>query len=187
LAQTYKIHKLHALQKIKAGKTPFIKYPSGNIPIKTSYNPSVYGWLWPTLFLYGVGMFEDPIHKEKGLGYSHIDLKPHVNHLLNLSDTHFQKHITFIYIMMNILQRKTSAYQSQLAFRRSWFPNVSAALQCIDYDTLDNYQSHLDKNPSALPENDSEISATELLKYVNYILDNISGSTAEINAMHQEL
>ena len=46
-------------------------------------------------------------------------------------------------------------------------------------------QSKLIKNPNAVPENDAETAASELLKYVNYMSDHVSGFTAEINAMHE--
>ncbi|KAF8573420.1 hypothetical protein K439DRAFT_1375457 [Ramaria rubella] len=48
--------------KLKTGRVPFVKFASGGIPLQTPYNPSIYGCLWPTLFPYGVGMFEDKIH-----------------------------------------------------------------------------------------------------------------------------
>jgi hypothetical protein len=98
------MHKLDALQKLKSGNVPFVKFPSGNIPLQTSFNPTVYGYLWPTLFPYGIGMFEHPIRLEKAQGLWHIDMKSHVSHLLHLSDKHFQTHITFIFVMMNIIQ-----------------------------------------------------------------------------------
>ncbi|KAF8575283.1 hypothetical protein K439DRAFT_1275370, partial [Ramaria rubella] len=56
---TYKMGKIDAMRKLKTGRVPFVKFASGGIPLQTSYNPSIYGCLWPTLFPYGVGMFED--------------------------------------------------------------------------------------------------------------------------------
>ncbi|KAF9061553.1 hypothetical protein BDP27DRAFT_1235039 [Rhodocollybia butyracea] len=50
---TYKMRKLNALQRLKAGQTSFIKYPSGSTPLPTRHSPDTYGHLWPTLFPYG--------------------------------------------------------------------------------------------------------------------------------------
>jgi hypothetical protein len=50
---TYKMCKLEAMRMLKASTTPFVKFASGNTPIQTSYNPSMYGSLWPTLYSYG--------------------------------------------------------------------------------------------------------------------------------------
>ncbi|KAJ7065996.1 hypothetical protein B0H15DRAFT_794401, partial [Mycena belliarum] len=55
LASTYQQRKLYALRKLKNQDTGFVKFPSANTPISTSRNPRVFGWLWPTLFPYGVG------------------------------------------------------------------------------------------------------------------------------------
>ncbi|KAJ7337000.1 hypothetical protein DFH08DRAFT_621808, partial [Mycena albidolilacea] len=55
LTSTYHQRKLDALRKLKKQETGFMKFPSGNTPLSTSKNPRVFGWLWPTLFPYGVG------------------------------------------------------------------------------------------------------------------------------------
>ncbi|THV02146.1 hypothetical protein K435DRAFT_654040, partial [Dendrothele bispora CBS 962.96] len=56
---TYKVRKLAALQRLKSGTEPFIKFPSGSTPLPTRNNPELFGYLWPTLFPYGVGMMEN--------------------------------------------------------------------------------------------------------------------------------
>ncbi|KAJ7084567.1 hypothetical protein B0H15DRAFT_783776, partial [Mycena belliarum] len=52
---TYSQRKLAALRLLKKHEAGFVKFPSGNMPLSTSKNPRVFGWLWPTLFPYGVG------------------------------------------------------------------------------------------------------------------------------------
>ncbi|KAJ3866049.1 hypothetical protein EV359DRAFT_37435, partial [Lentinula novae-zelandiae] len=65
---TYQMRKLSALQQLKEGNEPFIKYPSGSIPLSTYKNPKLYVYLWPTLFPYGVGMMEnDDIHSDTSI------------------------------------------------------------------------------------------------------------------------
>ena len=180
------MQKLDAMRKLKFHNTPFVKFGAGNIPLHTSYNPTVFACLWPTLFPYGVEAFEDDIlYILMKLLALDIDMKPHVSHLLSLSEPRFQKHISFIFVMINIIRRKTSSFQSKLAFKRSWFPQVSKALARINEEALKSMQSKLIKNPNAVPENDAETAASELLKYVNYMSDHVSGFTAEINAMHE--
>ncbi|KIJ45811.1 hypothetical protein M422DRAFT_165945, partial [Sphaerobolus stellatus SS14] len=114
-------------------------------------------------------------------------MKPHIKHYLSLADNRFQRHISFIFVMMNIIQRRTSFFQCRLAFRRSWFPKVSAALNRISDDALDGMLDKLKKNPHAKPDNDSEKAATELLRYVQYVSKEITGSSAEVNAMREEI
>ncbi|KAJ6465347.1 hypothetical protein C8R45DRAFT_836887, partial [Mycena sanguinolenta] len=55
MESTYQQRKLEALRRLKKQEAGFVKFPSGNTPLSTSKNPRVFGWLWPTLFPYGVG------------------------------------------------------------------------------------------------------------------------------------
>ena len=102
------------MRKLKSHNTPFVKFGAGNTPLHTSYNPTVFACLWPTLFPYSVGAFEDGICLNKALGFRHINMKPHVSHLLSLSEPRFQKHISFIFLMMNINQRKKTLFNPNL-------------------------------------------------------------------------
>jgi hypothetical protein len=54
--------------------------------------------IYPTLFLYGIG---GPNNSKRT---APLSLKHHVKHLLNLSDTRFQEHPSFIFTAFNILQ-----------------------------------------------------------------------------------
>ena len=83
--------------------------------------------------------------------------------------------------------RKTSSFQSKLALKGFWSPQVSKALGSIYEEALKSLQSKLINNSNAVPENDAETAASELLNYVNYISDHVSDSTAEINAMCEEI
>ncbi|KAJ7035092.1 hypothetical protein C8F04DRAFT_1233981 [Mycena alexandri] len=84
--------KIEALRRLKADGA-FVKSPTSSETLSTRHNPDVYGMLWPTLFPYGVGMFDDPIRLRKDLGLKPIALKSHVKHLLQLADRRFQTHI----------------------------------------------------------------------------------------------
>ncbi|KIJ56709.1 hypothetical protein M422DRAFT_148988, partial [Sphaerobolus stellatus SS14] len=88
---------------------------------------------------------------------------------------------------MNVIQRRTSSYQCRLAFKRSWFPKVTSALEKINLSSLSDLISKLKKDPHAKPNNESETAAFELLKYVQYVSNDISGSTAEVHAMREEI
>ena len=109
VTSTFKMHKLEALQLLKSGKSPFVKFGSGNQPLKTSWSPEVWCLLWLTLFPYGIGSFEDPVRRTPLLGVREIKLKAHVRHYLSLKDTHFQKHVCFPFVMMNVIQQRTTS------------------------------------------------------------------------------
>ncbi|KAJ7266123.1 hypothetical protein C8J57DRAFT_951564, partial [Mycena rebaudengoi] len=52
--------KIAALKHLRAGGA-FVKTSTSSDTLSTRNNPQVYGMLWPTLFPYGVGIFEDPL------------------------------------------------------------------------------------------------------------------------------
>ncbi|KAJ7210057.1 hypothetical protein GGX14DRAFT_299693, partial [Mycena pura] len=56
--------KIAALKHLKSGGA-FVKTSSSTETLHTRNNPEVYGMLWPTLFPYGVGSFEDSIRLQK--------------------------------------------------------------------------------------------------------------------------
>ncbi|KAJ7597965.1 hypothetical protein C8J56DRAFT_725004, partial [Mycena floridula] len=51
------LRKLQALRHLKSGGS-FVKSATTDETLATRNNPDVYGMLWPTLFPYGMGMFE---------------------------------------------------------------------------------------------------------------------------------
>ncbi|KAJ6609358.1 hypothetical protein B0H10DRAFT_1671356, partial [Mycena sp. CBHHK59/15] len=79
------VRKIEALRLLKAGSS-FVKTSTTSETLSTHNNPNVYGMLWPTLFPYGVGMFDDPVRLRSELGLKPIMLKSHVKHYLQLAD-----------------------------------------------------------------------------------------------------
>ncbi|KAJ7100743.1 hypothetical protein B0H15DRAFT_995335, partial [Mycena belliarum] len=71
--------KIEALRMLKSGGS-FVKSSTTAETLNTRNNPNVYGMLWPTLFPYGVGMFDDPVRLQKESGLKPIMLKSHVKH-----------------------------------------------------------------------------------------------------------
>ncbi|KAJ6608879.1 hypothetical protein B0H10DRAFT_1955095 [Mycena sp. CBHHK59/15] len=129
------VRKIQALRQLKAGGS-FIKSSTTAETLSTHHNPTVYGMLWPTLYPYGVGMFDDPICLRKELGFKPIMLKSHVRHYLQLADCRFQTHLTFPFAMHNIQMIRKSSFQSHLAVRWAWWPNAMLAMSKIDDNIL---------------------------------------------------
>lgn len=146
---TYNMRKLDALHRLKTSSEPYIKFPSGSTPLSTRKNPNVYGYLWPTLFPYGVGMMENDnvCSNSDSIGFRKIDSKKHVSHLLlNGSDRCFQTHLSFIFVMGNLFQGCQTSFNAKLAVKKSWFPRVDALLERITDTTIENYTEKLKNN-----------------------------------------
>jgi len=91
--------KAAALQHVKHGGS-FIEVPHDPIPVNEFFNPSMFPMLYPTLFPYGTGGFED---KRRVVS---IGLENHVKHMLSLADKQFQQHYSFMFVAFNVLQHR---------------------------------------------------------------------------------
>ncbi|THV01806.1 hypothetical protein K435DRAFT_654566 [Dendrothele bispora CBS 962.96] len=167
------MRKLDALRRLKGGIEPFIKFSSGSVPFATRNNPKLFGYLWPTLFPYGVGMMENNEDRSNdSIGFRNIDMKTHVAHLLQSGpNCRFQTHLSFIFVMGNLIQRRQTSFNAKLAVKRSWFPRVEALLNQITESTQLIFQK----------------SAAKLVQYVNYVAEHIPGSMTEIQNMCEEM
>ncbi|THU76457.1 hypothetical protein K435DRAFT_579015, partial [Dendrothele bispora CBS 962.96] len=163
--------------------------PSGSTPLPTRNNPKLFGYLWPTLFPYGVGMMEnEDARSNDTIGFRSVDMKTHVSHLLQSGpNRRFQTHLSFIFVMGNIIQRRQTSFNAKLAVKRSWFPRVEALLDKVSDSTIESYTEKLKLNPYAQAETEGEKAAADLVKYVNYVADHIPGSMAEIQEMREEM
>ncbi|KAK0446937.1 uncharacterized protein EV420DRAFT_1276348 [Desarmillaria tabescens] len=62
-------------------------------------NPLLFLMMYPTLFPYGIGGFEEPSRRMS------LSLRSQVKHFFNLNDTRFQEHYSFLFSAFNMLQR----------------------------------------------------------------------------------
>lgn len=190
-----KLRKIQALKYLKAGGS-FVKSSTSDETLSTRHNPKVYGYLWPTLFPYGVGMFEDPARKEKakdGISFKTIHLRTHVKHCLQLDDRRFQTHLSFPFVMHNILMVRESSYKSQLAVRRRWWPKAMKAMSKFDSVALKAVEDALlakkarkdyTRYVGTSPEQQAVL---EVLRYVDLVGDHIEGSNGEVAKMREEI
>ncbi|THU92693.1 hypothetical protein K435DRAFT_585071, partial [Dendrothele bispora CBS 962.96] len=161
----------------------------GSTPLPTRNNPKLFRHLWPTLFPYGVGMMEDyDVRSNDSLGFRNVEMRTHVSHLLQSGPTRrFQTHLSFIFVMGNLLQRRQTSFNAKLAVKKSWFPRVETLLEKISESTIKEYSEKLQKNPFVCPETEGEKAAAQLIKYVNYIGESIPGSMTEVQNMREEM
>jgi hypothetical protein len=131
------LRKIKALSHLKNGGA-FVKSSTTPETLPTRNNPDVYSMLWPTLFPYGVGMFEDPVRLQKGANFAFkfINLKTYVKGYLRLAVRRFQTHLSFQFAMHNIMMLRASSHKSRLAVRRAWWPSAMEAMRKIDEATL---------------------------------------------------
>ncbi|KAJ7161270.1 hypothetical protein C8R43DRAFT_880849 [Mycena crocata] len=171
----------------------FLKTSTTAETLSTCHNHNVYGLLWPTLYPYGVGMFDDTVRLRNDLGFKPIMLKSHVQHLLQMEDWRFQTHFTFLFAMHNIQMIRKTSFQSRLAVRRAWWLNAMAAMAKIDDETLTTLTATMADRKAKkdyskyIPTTPAEANVFELLRYVDYSSDHIEGSASEVLKMRSEI
>ena len=95
-------NQLHAaaMRHVKEKGGGYIEVPHDSKPVNEFFNPALFPMIYPTLYPYGSGSFEDSC---RGVC---VSLKRHVKHLFNLQDKRFQEHYSFMFTVFNILQRR---------------------------------------------------------------------------------
>ncbi|THU98177.1 hypothetical protein K435DRAFT_623427, partial [Dendrothele bispora CBS 962.96] len=153
--------------------------------------PQVYAWLWPTLFPYGVGFFED--HTRKTSGFREVPLYLHARNYLNLADRRFQTHLSFMFVIHNILLVRRSSSRTRLAVQRSWWPFAAQAMDNVDDATLVDFRDHLidkknrkDASP-VKPKSKGEEAIMKLLRHVQYVDDHVDGSMGNVAMMREQI
>ncbi|CAF4505806.1 unnamed protein product, partial [Rotaria socialis] len=84
-----------------AEQDPVYIIPHGNKPANEYSNPNLLLGVFPTLFPYGCGALEDSSRPVQ------INFREHVRYLLSYGDRRFEEHYSFIFVLFNILQRRT--------------------------------------------------------------------------------
>ncbi|KAG1727351.1 uncharacterized protein EDB91DRAFT_1061156 [Suillus paluster] len=87
-----------AVHHIKNNGGAYVQIPHDPEPVNEFFQPELFPMIYPTLFPYGLGGFEDHLHSEC------LSIKRHVKHLFNLADRRFQEHYSFLFMAFNILQ-----------------------------------------------------------------------------------
>ncbi|CAF3900273.1 unnamed protein product [Rotaria sp. Silwood1] len=87
----------------------------GNKPANEYSNPNLLLGIFPTLFPYGRGGLDD------GFRPIRINFREHLRYLLSYADHRFEQNYSFIFVVFNILQRRTACFHAQLMTTRPWF------------------------------------------------------------------
>ena len=133
-------------------------------------NPDLMPGMFPTLFPLGLGGFEHPLR------VPNVSFQAHVNALLDVPDKSFRQHQSFMFIALNILQRRLSHLHTHFTVRKSNFDLVATKLTSLSSDVLCRLASHLESEGSSHVLTAVEQDALGLLRHVNTISARIPGS-----------
>ncbi|KAG2340437.1 hypothetical protein BDR05DRAFT_1035497, partial [Suillus weaverae] len=144
----------------------------GGNPIPEYNNTSLFPGMYPTLYPYGVGGFED--HSRR----APLSFQYQARYSLNIRDRSFRYHETYMFVVLNILQRRQAHLQTHFAVGKSNFDSVARQLISVSSSTLSSLADHLQQECKLSALTADEQNAFKLLRQVNTMSSCIPGSQA---------
>ena len=178
-APSYQL-KAAALRHAKRGGS-FIEVPHDPHPVNEFFNPSMFPMLYPTLFPYGIGGFED---RRRAVP---IGLENHVKHMLALADKRFQQHYSFMFVVFNVLQRRKLLLHTSLRVSQNNFDTWARRFACVSTEAINSLAAQTSTGFQPTPATDDERLALELMKEVRAISSNIPGSPESLLTRRNEI
>ena len=173
--------RLAALKHIQKTDGSFLTIPHGPHPENEFNNPLLFPKMFPTLFPYGIGGFEDENRKHK------ISLNRHVKHLLKLNDKRFQEHHSFSFIAFNILQRRTVLLRTHLRTKKANFPSTAQMYDTITSESINHVIDRVSKGIFETPSNENDRRVYQLMQDVRLINSHVPGSSSARLQMRNEI
>jgi hypothetical protein len=107
-----------------------------------------------------------------------LSFEAHVSTLLDVPDKCFRRHHSFIFVTLNIMQRKLSHLHTHFTIRKSNFEAIATKLTAVTPDVLMHLANHIEHEGSLTDLNAEEQNTMRLLKHVNTVSARIPGSQA---------
>ena len=126
-----------------------------------------YWGIFPTLFPYGFGALEDTSRPVK------IDFREHIRYLLSFADHRFEEHHSFVFVVFNILQRRTACVHARLVTSRPYFHKSAQLLESISSKDVTAALGNISKG-TYMKVSDEKIGA--LIKHIKVVGGHVMGS-----------
>ena len=139
-----------AVRHAKMKGKPFVQIGHGSKPVNEFFNVNLFPMLYPTLFLYGCGGFEDSEHRKP------ISLKEHVKYLFSLRDKRFQTHYSFLFTVFNILQRRALLLHSSLKVKKSSFSRFARDFSSVSSEAVGAILTQVESGERVTARTDEE-------------------------------
>jgi hypothetical protein len=170
-----------AVHHAKTKGKPFIQVGHGPKPVNEFFNVDLFPMLYPTLYPYGCGGFEDRARSKL------ISLKEHVRYLFSLRDKRFQTHNSFLFMVFNILQRRALLLGSSLKVKKGSFAQFARTFSSVTSEAVGHVLERIEEGNGITAHTDEERKVLRLMKEVNLVTTKVPGSSAAQVAMRNEI
>jgi len=170
-----------AIRHVKKKGGGYLEIPHDPVPVNEFCNPHLFPMIYPTLFPYGLGGFEDRKRQSK------LSMKRQVKHFFSLADNRFQEHYSFLFTAFNILQRREVLLRSSLKVSKSNFDKVAGDFASVSLNAVHVVSERVARGDFATANNSDESKVLNLMKEVKLITSQVQGSSASRIAMRNEI
>ena len=141
--------------------------PRSHMPDKDCFNPELLFGLYPTLFPYGCGAPYDSSRPAP------VSLNQHIRYLLAYDDQRFEKHHSFMFVLLNIMQRRQACLNATLMASRPYFQDAASDLQTLTSKEIEAALVSVTKKAFSLATNPR---IDMLMKQIRTVGGNVMGS-----------
>jgi hypothetical protein len=170
-----------AIRHIKKKGGGYIEINHDPVPINEFFNPEMFPMIYPTLFPYGIGGFENCNRSAR------VSLKRHTKHMFSLADRRFQEHYSFLFTIFNILQRREILLHTSLKVKRKKFTSVAHSLASVSAESVHIVSERVGRGDWKTYHSQEEKQVLNLMKEVNVLTSHVPGSAAARVAMRNEI
>jgi hypothetical protein len=116
-----------------------------------------------------------------------LAFKNQAKYYMSISDRSFHYHISFIFVLLNILQRQQAHLQTYFTVGKSNFDSVARKLTAVTPALLEALATKLEQEQKLVNPSPEERNALQLLQQVNTLSARIPGSQALKIFIHNEI
>lgn len=144
-------------------------------------NPTLFPGMYPTLFPYGIGGFEEYNRPTR------LSFESQAKYFLDIRDRQFRYHVSFIFVVLNIIQRRTGHLYTSFSVSKGSFQQIANCLNGLSAKTLDKLAATIEAEGNLKNLSEEEKTAMTLLRYVNTIATKVPGSAASKTLCRNEI
>ncbi|KAE8248570.1 hypothetical protein A4X13_0g5554, partial [Tilletia indica] len=161
-----------ALANATGTERPDLIIRHGSTFVEDYNNPDLFPGMFPTLFPWGTGGFEQPLRKTP------LSFARQAKHLLDFSEPAFRRHWSYVFIVANIKQRRAIHLGSRLMCESRDFDRFSTLLQRLNPEVVERVAKHVARGGSLNTLCGDEVQIFSLLKKCELVSANVPGSKA---------
>ncbi|KAG1782955.1 hypothetical protein EV702DRAFT_953228, partial [Suillus placidus] len=160
---------------------PDLMMQQGAEPIVKYHNPDLLPGMFHTLYPFGIGGFNDTSQPTP------LSFQVQADYYFNLADKSFRQHRTYMFVALNIQQRRMAHLHMHFTVRRSHFETLARSLTSVSPQTLRRVADHLQQEHNYSNLSVDDRSALNLLTQVNTIAARVPGSQASKMYVRNEI